>query len=58
MTENAISKNNHLDRCNTFSFFHIYTEEHVVNKNIFLLYLQGLITTGHKTIKLQNFCEE
>ena len=32
MTEKAVSKNNHLDRCNTFSFFHIYTEEHAVNK--------------------------
>ena len=41
MTENAITKNNHLDHCNTFSFFHMCTEEHNVNKNIFLLYLPG-----------------
>ena len=32
MNENAVSKNNHLDRCNTFSFFDIYTEGHAVNK--------------------------
>ena len=36
MTENATSKKNHLDRCNTFSFFHIYTQEHVANRKIFV----------------------
>ena len=49
MTENAISKNNGLDRCNTFSLFHIYTEEHVVNQNIFF------VSTGADSSRLQNY---